>query len=464
VNDLSTILSSDALFTTAGEKWMEDQTLESAKPQDALPVVDSVDIPLSAQRWNSFVFILNNSITYFVAPVFYVGLLHAAILSSLGYSDAIANLPEAVFGWMLVTPILIAWIFQGAHLLKRILVINYLCKVLAGIAAAVLFYVAPKWLPVAIVAHAGVVGATSGITNMCLWEVIGSGMTSARRSWTLAMTFGFGPLFALLGATASDMILRGYELAPGFRIGPLEPPLSYAVLFGATVPAMLLAAASALLVRVPETASVETSANKSDFRRGLRQYLTYRLILVAACGFLLTNAGSMIMNNVGLLSKEVLGGPAEKYTGLQFQIRFGCKSLLGFALGWFAIRFHAKGAALVTTIISLAGALWALFVPGPWYLLSMGLLGAGELHYIYYMNYIVASSPTERIRENTAYTNALTSIASTMTLVYGVTSDRYGLRSSLCVAAAIMLAGVIIVTVFLPRQPHPPGSSVDRAN
>ena len=81
------------------------------------------------QQRNSWVFILNNSIGYFVAPVFYVGVLHAAILSSLGFSDTLANLPETVYLWMTPLPVLVAWFWPSTANLRPMLVASYLLKI-----------------------------------------------------------------------------------------------------------------------------------------------------------------------------------------------------------------------------------------------------------------------------------------------------------------------------------------------
>ncbi len=77
-------------------------------------------------------------------------------------------------------------------------------------------------------------------------------------------------------------------------------------------------------------------------------------------------------------------------------------------------RHHARMPALATTVICAAGVVWALVVPGQWYLLSFGFLGAGELYYVYYLNYIVGCSEPHRIRENTAYSNVITILVSLM--------------------------------------------------
>ena len=67
-------------------------------------------------------------------------------------------------------------------------------------------------------------------------------------------------------------------------------------------------------------------------------------------------------------------------------------------------------------------------IPGKWYLFSFGLLGAGELFYVYYLNYIVACAPQfPRAREHRLLERADGATAF-VPLMYGAISDSYGLR------------------------------------
>lgn len=435
---------------------MDNGIDESPKqPDKDTAVSDYAQLPEHAQRRNSLVFILNNSIGYFVAPVFYVGVLHAVILSSLGFSDTIANLPESVYMWMAPLPVLIAWFWPSTRHLRRMLVVTYACKGLAGLAAAALFLMAPQWLAVGIVVHAAVIGVTNGVATMCLWELIGRGMTPARRGWTLGITFGVGPVFAVLGSCASQLILSGNFLDL-IHITPLPKPWSYVVLFGVTGPAMGVSAACVFLAHLPTGNSAEQGMSVARVIEGLRKFFAYRLILIAIGGFLLTSAGgNMILNNLALFVRDATGELPEKYTGLQLALRFGCKSLFGFVLGWMLARYQAKTPALATTLICLAGVVWALVVPGKLYLFSFGLLGAGELFYVYYLNYIVGCSAPERIRENTAYTNVIMIVVSFMPLIYGGISDNYGLHASFVVALGILIVATVLVWALLPGRPVP---------
>ena len=138
----------------------------------------------------------------------------------------------------------------------------------------------------------------------------------------------------------------------------------------------------------------------------------------------------MIMNNMSLYAREALGEAPEKYAGIQLALRFGFKCLVGFGLGRLVTRVHARASLVATTSLCLAGVAWALFVPGKWYLLGFGLLGGGELFYVYYLNFIVSCSKPERMRENTAYTNLITVLIGIMPIVFGLLSDRFGLRAS----------------------------------
>ena len=81
--------------------------------------------------------------------------------------------------------------------------------------------------------------------------------------------------------------------------------------------------------------------------------------------------------------------------------------MAGLLLGWLLVRTHPRAGLTATTFLCLAGLVWALLVPGKWYLVSFGILGAGELYGVYYPNYLISCSPTSMVRRNLAYANLL---------------------------------------------------------
>ncbi len=417
---------------------------------------EALDISFPRDRqWRiSLVFLLNTALAYLVAPVFYIGVLHAAILSSLEASDTVANLPEALYLWVMPVPVLISWLWPSPRLLKPMLTTALVVNGSAGMIVAGLFLGAPSgWLVPAVVLHAGLVGITNGVRQMCLWELIGRGLSPERRARTLGWTFGIGPVFAVLGSCASQLVLSG-NFFDQVKFPPVPEPWSYVILFGATGPAMLLSASLVALVDVPPAPEPEPGARVRTILQGLRQYFLNSLILVTAAGFLLTYGGIMIMTNPSLYTREAIGVAPKEYAGIQLALRFGCKALSGFVLGWWVARVHAKASLLATTAFCLLGVTWGLLVPGEWYLLSFGFIGAGELFYVYYVNYIVGCSEPGRIRENTAYTNLITLLAGFIPLLFGLVSDRYGLRASFAVAMGIFGVVLLLVGLGLPAQPR----------
>ena len=387
----------------------------------------------------------------------YVGVLHATILDSLKASDTVANLPEAVYLWVTPLPLLIAWFWPSPQLLRPMLTSALIVKGFAGALAALVFALAPRsfWIPMMII-HPAIIGVTGGVQTMCLWELIGRGMTPKMRGLTLGWTFGIGPIFAVLGSCGSQLILKGDFLGM-LKVTPVPQPWSYVILFGVSCPAMWLSAVLVQMAQVPPVPKADSELASGlqwkEILTGLRAYFLNPLIVIAAIGFLLTYSGTMVMNNMSLYARETLGESPEKYAGIQLALRFGFKCLMGFGLGWLVTRMHARASLMATTSICIAGIAWALFVPGKWYLLSFGLLGGGELFYVYYMNFIVSCSKPERMRENTAYTTLVTVTIGIMPILFGLVSDRYGLRASFVAAIGILVLALILVQTRLPKQP-----------
>ncbi len=407
------------------------------------------------QRRNSFIYITTWAAIYFIAPVSYVGILHADIIKSFAGSDELANLPAAVNAWVLPTPVILAWLLTSTRFLRPMLVCSYLSLSAIGFLIAALFRVSSDSLLIgALVVHAGISGIINGVFTMCMWELLGSGMSVRRRGKTLSLAFGIGPLFAVLGSFGSDVILTGNFLGNQI-IEPIARPWNYMAIFGITGPVMLLLALTSTGVTIPPRSESEEKLSFKENLAGIKEYLGNHLILLALLGFLLTYAGcSYIMPNLGLYVKDVTGEAPETYTGIKMGLRFGCKCAFGFLLGMLMVRFNPKVPLLVTTGTCVAGLIWALFVPGKWYLASFGFLGAGELFYLYYMNYIVLFAQAKNIRQYSAYTSLFPMIMGFVAILYGRVSDNYGYRASIWVALAFLLIAMVTVVMTLPH--HPP--------
>lgn len=411
-------------------------------------------LPEHLQQRNSLVYIINWSTMYFIAPVSYVGVLHADILKSFNFSDTLANMPAAVSAWALPIPVIIAWMFTSTKFLRPMLCGAYLVLGILGLVIAASFFSPSDELLLAVlIAHAAFIGVVNGIITMCMWEVLRRGMSEKRRGKTLSLAFGIGPMFAVLGSLLSDLLLSGNFLGESV-VAKMPEPWNYVTLFGVTGPLLLALVFTSMGVTVPPREADQEKLTLRQNLSGMVGYLSNHFILLTLAAFLLTYAGcSYIMPNLGLYITDVTGEPAENYTGVKMALRFGCKCTYGFLLGMLMIRYHAKVPLLLTTGTCIVGLLWALFIPGKWYLLAFGFLGAGELFYLYFMNYIVSCAPADSIRQYSAYTGLFPAVLGFIAVLYGKVSDSFGYRSSFWLALAFLLVAMLIVVATLPNKP-----------
>jgi len=435
--------------------------------QPAPPVTSPAtsDCPLSQrqQTQNLVLYGVNVALVYLGAPVLYVGITQAALCERLGASKTVTNLPNTLYFWMTPLPVLVAWYFCAVRQLKPVLVAAYLAAAATGVVvtAALLHPVLleslaspTNWIIPALLFQAAVLGCALGVIATYQWEVIGRGVSPLRRGQALALAFGVGPIFAFLSSLAAQQVLTRVAY-----------PWNFANLFAATVPMMLLGAYLSTRFVVPLPAvEVARPPFVTGVLGGMEEYFGYRVILLAAIATVLVGSGYNIITNLAVFTKEAIGEAAEQYAGTQNALRFGFKIGAGLLLGWLLTRTHPKAGMLLTTSFCLASVLWALVVPGEWYLLSFGLMGAGELWGVYYPNYILCCSAKSRMRRNMAFTSMLYMLTGFSNLLFGALADRFSLRHSF-VASLVILAGTLLFVQFLlPARPQPRASDMDAAD
>ena len=240
------------------------------------------DCPLSAtqQARNIFCFAGFWCLFYLVAPVSYVGLVHANLLKDLDNSDTIANLPHAVYQWLTAVPIVVAWFLPQPKMLKPLLV--YPLIVIAAVTGSVAFAI---WLELSasvvttmVIIHGAVLGVSNGVMLTTLWEVLRRGVSTSRRGHALGVAFGVGPLFACVGSLAQQALFSKNPIA-GMSLG-LAFPQNYLVLFAAAAPLMLLLTflAASFVVPLPvDEPSVQSRS--TEIIGGLRDFFTYRPLI-----------------------------------------------------------------------------------------------------------------------------------------------------------------------------------------
>ena len=152
------------------------------------------------------------------------------------------------------------------------------------------------------------------------------------------------------------------------------------------------------------------------------------------------------MPNLSLYTKVAMGREPKEFSGLVMALRFGFKSVAGFLLGFLALRRGIRSPVTTTVLLVGAGIAWAWLVPGYGYLLSFGLLGAGELGGAYLPNYVVSISPAAEGARNMSVM-ALAPLASSVApTTHGAPHRRVRIRRQLrlchCHHPGVALAGV----------------------
>ena len=166
------------------------------------------------------------------------------------------------------------------------------------------------------------------------------------------------------------------------------------------------------------------------------------------------SGGNAIFNNVSLHAKAMLGEETDT-VGMQSFLRFGFKAVAGAGLGWLLARANPRLTLLTTTSILLAGLSWALSSSGWWFMLTFGIMGAGELFGAYFPNYVATASHKPFVRLNIAYLSLLSTLIGFSSIAFGMISDRYGRPSSFVVAAGMLALALILVVLLLPANPTP---------
>jgi fucose permease len=250
------------------------------------------------------------------------------------------------------------------------------------------------------------------------------------------------------------------QLLLDHRLGSISiPTISYPwdflILFASSALIMAIPAISVTRYIVPPPA-VETVREPllTGVFGGLRDFVRNRLLMLTSIALMLMIVGNdTILPSVVLYTQAATGAEPQQYAGFQFALRFTFKVVAGLFLGWLLTRTYPRAGLLATTSLSLCGLLWGLLVPGKWFLVSFGLLGAGELYGVYFPNYLVSCSRLADVRRNLAYANLLALPVAMAPVIFGIISDNYGLRSSIALAALLLVGTIFVVQIALPRRP-----------
>ncbi|MDB6094859.1 MAG: hypothetical protein JWM32_2421 [Verrucomicrobia bacterium] len=418
------------------------------------------DAELRQQRRNVLVYAALMAAFFLSAPALYVGFVQASLSKRLAASDTLANLPSTVYLSMAWFPVVAVWLFPAARSLKPLLSTAYatIAAVCVGVAIVLLTGSPGPVILGTLAIHAAVLGCANGVVLTCHWEALNRGVGDRLRGRAFGLAFGLGAAFAVVGSLGAQLLLDGSVL--GWRVPPgwlIAYPRNYAALFGVGGLLMGLCAFVSRLYAIPMP---EHEATRQRFlvamAEGFKALLAQRTLAFACLGYLLVYAGNMVQVNLNLFTHEAVGRAPEDLVGYQLALRFSAKIVAGLVIAWVLARTSPKVPLLITTALEIAGILWALFVPGYWFLLAFGLNGAGELFGVYFVNYAVSCAPKAATRRNTSFLYLVSSLVGFAPVIYGRISDAWGLRASFWTALGVLLFAGVMVAVMLPARPQVP--------
>jgi MFS family permease len=146
--------------------------------------------------------------------------------------------------------------------------------------------------------------------------------------------------------------------------------------------------------------------------------------------------------------------------GYQNTLRYACKAVMGVTMGWVLTRSTPRAAVLISSAVGLAAIVFAAVAPAPVFLLSFGLLGAGQLYGIYITNYVLSCAPPALMRRYMAFMMITLMPAAPSGVIYGAISDyfgspphtkAFGYQMSLAVAAGLIAVGIALSLLLPPR-------------
>lgn len=429
---------------------------DSAETTSVTPQsLDDCPLPVAVQNRNIWCFVTFWSVYYLAAPISYIGFTHANLLKALGNDDYTCNLPLASYLWLTAFPVLAAWFFPQARYIKPLALtaVGLMMTITAAVAVTLASHASPRLTTIVVIAHGAVFGISSGIVLTSMWDLIRRGVSTSRRGRALGLTFGVGPLFACAGSLLQDALFDGKLL--GGRSFGLSFPDNYMAMFGGVPPLLLVAGGAIALFRIPLPTD-ETSAGTPlrEIVAGIRQFVSNRNVLLAVILYVVVYSGNSIGNTISLHAKTVLG-PESDTLGIQSFLRFGFKAVAGALLGWLLAKVSPRATLLATTSILLMGVAWALNSSGWWFMLTFGIMGAGELFGAYFPNYVTTASPKPYVRINMAYLSVLSAMTGFSSVLFGWISDRYGRLASFYTAGGILVVAMILICLWLPPNPTP---------
>lgn len=418
-----------------------------------LPITPAMD------RRNGLLYLLMYAAIFLAAPVSYVGLIQAVLCEKLGSNATVANMPAATYLLGGFAPLIFSLIVP--HRWDRAVVVwsSGITALLIGVVCFALTAHLPNWIPLSVLIVQGLLQGISATTaQVFTFQCLARGTTIEGRNWAFKWTYFISPICAVAGSLAAQHILSG-----GLRFVkfPYDFALLYAIGF-ACMTAVTICGSLFQLVPIPDKMRPPFY---QDLAVSIREYIHCRPLLLLFGVYTLWYCALNITPNLALYARHAMDRDPKEVSGWILAVRFGCKSIGGYALGAIALRWGLRKSVIMCSALLMAGTLWGWMAPGYAFLFAFGLLGAGELGGAYIPNYGVALSKPEATARNISLLTLATPLSSFSPALFGFLADHFGFSSSFICALLMALAAIWLTTII--RDPEkaasPPAIQTQRA-
>lgn len=390
-------------------------------------------------RSNGLIFTFSYACIYFAAPVLYIGVVQAALANKFGASAAEANLPASTYQFGQIAPLIFSWLIP--HRLEKNIVTwanLVVATLLACVCVTLLLPVPPKVILGALMAQGLVQGFANSVSHVFMIQCLTRGTSSEGRARALRQTFAITPLCAVAGSlTAQYLLNTGSPL--------LKTPFDFALLYAIGAPCSLTVALLSRRYQFEEIPDKPRPPFLEFVTTSIRGYFADPNLVRMWFSYVMFYTTLGLTSNLALYMKEAVGRDPKEFTGLLMAIRFGFKALAGVGLGWIAIRYGFRVAALSCMSLLAAACVWAKIVPGYANFFSSGLLGGGELGGMYIPNVVASLSDLALVPRNLSILTLATPASSFAPALHGYIADKMGFAMSFYFGVATAIIGAWLI-------------------
>jgi len=405
--------------------------------------------PITPQmdRRNGLAFSFSYLLIFFAAPVIYVRIDQAALCDKLGASATVSNLPASAYLLGGIAPVFLTWLVPARFDREMVIFANVITAVVLALVVSTLLFPFGNTVRIAALVGQGLFqGVSSSVSLVYQFQCLGRGTTLEGRARALKIAYGLGPATAVLGSLGAQFVL-------GHGIPALKYPFDFAFLYLVAIPCMLgVAWVSTRYQLPPVEPSTASGSFPGQMLQGIRSYLQNKPLVRLWLAYFFWYCTLNLITNLSLYAKEAIGRDPKELSGVMMALRFGFKAAAGFVLPSLALRSGVRAPLTATVLLLLAATVWGWFVPGYYFLIAFGLMGAGELGGGYFPNYVVAISPGLSGSRNLALLNLATPAGSLAPALYGRITDVYGFSASFVLGIVVALLSLILV-LTLPAGP-----------